>query len=847
MTAPIVPQEMLPALLRIALPKAQGQPLSFTLPKPYAEWQKMLIGSNISTLCFPCSTKVGKALNIDTPIPTPSGWTTMGALKEGDEVFDEHGQPTLVEFATDVMTGRQCFEVVFSDGSTIVADAEHLWLTTTHSERVSIARVPWANNSAKVRTTTEILGSLHLKVSGVHRPNHAVANVSGPLAFTKRALPIDPYVLGVWLGDGTASSGCITKDKVDAEIFEHFRAAGVEVGLQPKSDCTWRVTGLTALLNQHGILNNKHVPDDYLVSDAQDRLSLLQGLMDTDGTVGKRGRCAFYNMKKQLVDSVDAIAVSLGIKVIRGERRAILNGVDHGTCYMAQFVTELPVFRLKRKLERIRPVAKKTFQRTIVAINEVPSVPVRCIRVASPSHLFLAGKACIPTHNTSGGAFRISRSSFAAPREQAAVYRIIAPTHPLSRLTYEYLTRLFPAELASEVLKNLSSGDAQRAAEAWRRFTPERKDSRGVMVWPHNGARIECIHGQDPEVTIEGGRVHGNVFDEAGKLKEKAWSSGISTTTQTRGWNCAYGTPRGKRHWFYELFKQCEEHMAWAKRYDKPLEMFAAQARTIDNPFIDSSVVERAKRMLPDRIFRQLYLAEFLDDGTVFTGYRACVEGDAIDLPEGKIEFWVHPDAPKLKVVLGCDWAKRDDYAVCIAIDPDAKPHPRIVGFARTHGVAYRQAIGLFAKLGQRFEGVHLMRHDRTGVGDVIDEMLQGLPYPIEPIVFTNSSKAHMVERWMVALQSGEVLLPNWKPLIDEHDSYDCTTTALGLPKYGAIEGEHDDIVTACMLAYGAAAEMRDRDMLVMDLDSFVASRERTNPDSIEGWYASLTEDDDDF
>jgi hypothetical protein len=77
----------------------------------------------------------GKALAIDTPIPTPTGWKTMGELQIGDEVFDEQGRPCRVTFATDVMHGHECFDVVFSDGSVITADAEHQWLTWTLSAR----------------------------------------------------------------------------------------------------------------------------------------------------------------------------------------------------------------------------------------------------------------------------------------------------------------------------------------------------------------------------------------------------------------------------------------------------------------------------------------------------------------------------------------------------------------------------------------------------------------------------------------------------------------------------------------------------------------------------------------
>ncbi len=88
------------------------------------------------------ATGAGKALALDTPIPTPRGWTTMGEVQPGDEVFDENGRPCTVTAATPVMLGRPCYEVEFSDGTVIVADAEHLWRTSTAAGRQQRARPP---------------------------------------------------------------------------------------------------------------------------------------------------------------------------------------------------------------------------------------------------------------------------------------------------------------------------------------------------------------------------------------------------------------------------------------------------------------------------------------------------------------------------------------------------------------------------------------------------------------------------------------------------------------------------------------------------------------------------------
>ena len=443
-----------------------------------------------------------------------------------------------------------------------------------------------------------------------------------------------------------------------------------------------------------------------------------------------------------------------------------------------------------------------------------------------------------------GGSSRIANFSFKMPRDQDALFRIIAPTYPLSGITFRYLHRLLPPRLPSQ--KGLTPGQQADAARVWERFTPERSDSGLWMKWRHNDARIQCVHGQDPEVTVEGERVHGNVLDEASKMRQQVYASALSTTSQTGGWNVLYSTPRGK-NWFYDLYMECREHMRWAARTGGTLEMFADTARTIDSPFVDQRVVEQARKTLPERLFRQLYLAEFIDDGSVFVGYRDCVKGAEI-VTQGKVEAWEASDAAESTVVFGADWAKRQDYCVIYAIDVAAKK-PRCVGFRRLHGVPYVESIKELFRFSKRFKEVILLKHDRTGVGDVIDELLSNLPFPNEGVVFTNTSKASMVDAWSVAIQTKAVELPNWQPLISEHDYYDVRTNQLGRPVYGAISGKHDDIVTACFLAWSAYLETRERDFQVHDLDDLATRTDEVDPDSVEGWYRGMIEenDDDDF
>jgi hypothetical protein len=447
------------------------------------------------------STGAGKALGLDTPVPTPTGWTTMGELCDGDMVFGADGQPCKVLKAHDVLLGEPCYEVEFDDGTVIVASADHLWLTANRAARVSMARaarrdggpsrarerlallndliadtdpdelvtaaelaaeidgvstelvcnvarwrgvVPTGSKPVTMRqfyrstgktvvktrparayrrgdllaalrarayqqalgqrdqrtgprivTTQEIHESL--KVGGY--VNHSIG-VCGALDHPEQELPVDPYVLGCWLGDGHSAYGQFFCG--DSEIIANIENAGFEVRPQAWSRWAWGIIGLRTGLRHLGVLGNKHVPEAYLRAAPKQRLALLQGLMDTDGNNGRNGSVQFTNTNRRLAEAVVELAISLGHKAVLREGRARLNGRDCGPKYVVTWTPPDPVFRLSRKLARQELTGHRGVQSTryVVDVRPVPSRPVRCITVDAPDHLYLASRACVPTHNS---------------------------------------------------------------------------------------------------------------------------------------------------------------------------------------------------------------------------------------------------------------------------------------------------------------------------------------------------------------------------------------------------------------------------------------------------------------
>lgn len=410
-----------------------------------------------------CSSQVGKALALDTPLPTPEGWTTMGEVKVGDVLFDEDGEPCRVLAKTDVMHDHECYCVTFSDGSRIVADAQHEWQVETDYMPLGYTR--GRNNARKAvhsgTITTAKMSEMHALVrakTGV-RNNFAIP-VCGALKTHEASLPVKPYTLGVWLGDGHAYSNQFCGHFDDISIVENVRADGYRVEVRNEADHLYnaiiepvdrsfcshgheldivgrtkagyclecartharnaarRKRGIAAsdelppksktfysTLKELGLIGDKAIPSAYLRASESQRWALLQGLMDTDGACGKRGLCEITLKSKKLFDGVVELLLSLGLKPAIHSKQAAC-GSYSCEVWRATFTaySDQPVFRLERKQARLRSRegrrVTETTRRRVISVDRVSSVPVQCIAVDSPSHLYLAGQSMIPTHNS---------------------------------------------------------------------------------------------------------------------------------------------------------------------------------------------------------------------------------------------------------------------------------------------------------------------------------------------------------------------------------------------------------------------------------------------------------------
>ena len=358
--------------------------------------------------------KNGKALALDTEIPTPDGWRTMGDIHVGDLVFGRDGRPAEVVAESPVFHKRT-YLVEFEDGEAVKASADHLWTVQTRSSRHS------GKGWFVIDTESMARDYAHARRDGKGVERKYRVPMPEPVEYPERELPIDPYVLGSWLGDGTATKPELTVGDEDLdETVAIYAAHGVELTrvrcpsdggkaarmhIGPslargvRSDALFQTK-----LRRAGLLGNKHVPGEYMVASASQRMELLRGLMDTDGTCSKAGQCSFTQKRRAIAESVVELCSSLGIKATMRERDVSCAGVPAGTVYEVQFWTDKsrPCFHLSRKRDRLKDrLAPRMGAKSISMVTEVPTVPSKCIAVDNPDHLYLFGRRYTATHNTS--------------------------------------------------------------------------------------------------------------------------------------------------------------------------------------------------------------------------------------------------------------------------------------------------------------------------------------------------------------------------------------------------------------------------------------------------------------
>ena len=322
----------------------------------------------------------------------------MGSLSVGDFVFDEQGKPCHVVAKSLVDDTEQAYELIFRDGGRIVAGERHLW------------DVDYIHGKPKPRLWTT--GEIYRRTQSYREKfddNSSIIRipVNAALKLSEGDLPIDPYLYGYWLGNGSATKPEITVRDCDVDDLISF----IPYHLHNRYPQTCGGSEILVYKELKKILvksfRDKVIRHEYLRASEKQRWELLQGLMDSDGCIGTRkAQSVYVSTIKQLAESVRELLWSLGIKNAVTTCPSTRYGKPTGeTLYTIRFTTfdDQPTSKLHRKISRSRERVKQTrscfhYLEEIRPLNH--KVPMQCIQVDSPSHCYLAGRNMVKTHNS---------------------------------------------------------------------------------------------------------------------------------------------------------------------------------------------------------------------------------------------------------------------------------------------------------------------------------------------------------------------------------------------------------------------------------------------------------------
>lgn len=368
--------------------------------KPLADAIQDLADDKLDELFLSMPPRVGKALADNTPILTTEGWKKHGDLKVGDTIFRPDGKTTKVIAVHPKC--RMTHTVTFTDGTSIDCHFRHEWkVYNRFTQRVELLE------------TQNMIGRLDYGTPGKrgHRYMFLLPSIE-PIEGVYTDLPVDPYVFGVWLGDGANKAPRITGDKKDYPIIEKCISRGYWV----RNEYTHKTTGVMSYdldglrrdLNTMGFCHTryrvpKYIPDCYLSASLNQRLELLAGLLDTDGTLIKKDhRYQFTTAEEGLKNSVISLVSTFGWRASVKEYKPVTSSsgiVGKKTCWCIGFnpTFEIPCVLERKKLTEFSKVRHISIKSITPIENEVMG---NCITVEQDG-MYLAGERLKPTHNTS--------------------------------------------------------------------------------------------------------------------------------------------------------------------------------------------------------------------------------------------------------------------------------------------------------------------------------------------------------------------------------------------------------------------------------------------------------------
>lgn len=312
-------------------------------------------------------TGVGKSCPISSLIPSPKGFVKIGDLQIGDHIFGSNGKPTQVTGVYDRGV-LDTFRVTFTDKSYLDVGLDHMWTVAYRYGRYRDWK--WTN-----LTTSELIQNGLRK----NKEYKYIIPMTSAVHYTSRDLPIDPYTLGALIANGCMTTSTVRLTTPDYDVVKRIEKAH-------KMDC---------------YSYEKFIPEEYLLSSIEQRVALLQGLMDGDGgnrlNDGRKSVCYFTSSSK-LTDDIVELVNSLG-------GTAMQNWTEREDCrpecrINIMMPEDLSAFSTERKTGMVSTAYRTAARRAIASIEKIGQDEHRCIKVDAEDHLYLASRSYVVTHNT---------------------------------------------------------------------------------------------------------------------------------------------------------------------------------------------------------------------------------------------------------------------------------------------------------------------------------------------------------------------------------------------------------------------------------------------------------------
>lgn len=729
---------------------------------------------------FKLPRQVGKAEYIENFVPTPNnGFVKIKDLKIGDEIFSPNGSPIKIIDKSPVWKNHDCYKVYFDNNESIIVNKEHLWEVYSSN---------WVKNNGKKILNTVDLSSYVNKKSSSGRPYILLPN---PVDYTSKKLPIDPYILGLWLGDGDSRSGVITSHKNDYHEYKNILQSIETESISKiyEYDKTpnitrFKITNLTERLTKYNLKRNKHIPQCYMESSINDRIALIRGLMDTDGSSKSKQRSyQFYQKSIDFCEQFRVLLASLGIKSRLTSK--LINGVLYHT---VRFSCDFIPFALPRKIRhtknsRPRPQEKRLY---VTKIEKVESVDTQCITVDSEDHLYLTSKYYIPTHNSvTVGMWTLHYTNF-NPNKKVA---ILANKLSTAKEILDRLKRGF---------ENLPKWLQQGVVE-WNKTSVTFENGSKIVVAATSSS---AVRGDSYNMIIldEFAFIHQNMAEEFFTSVYPTISSGHTTKM------CVISTPKGMNH-FYKMWTDAKE----GRSEYIPFEIHWSRVPGRDEEWKNKQIANTSELQ-----FQQEFECHFLgSQNTLISGVKLRTlahKRPILEIDEGFNIYEEPKEGNTYCMVVDVSHGAGLDYSAFSIINVSEFPYKQVAVF-KNHDVpplAYPNYIHPIAK---KYNNAYILIELNDTGNQVADLLYTEYEYDNLIVVSQRGRKGQVADSGFGGKNSQKgiktskstkrigcsilkTLIEEDKLLLQDHETiFELSTFVSSKGSYEAEPGHHDDIV----------------------------------------------------